>query len=143
MTVKKNPITIFFLKLYLEVIIFCYCTKNERNKFLSCFDVCGVKFLICKYRIATFRKPILIHISRNIRSGPHLPNFIKYLDLLWKEFWLDGMLPPARTAYFFVYHFIQHTCSGMRPMQFQESRRKVPLADNRVESVRSQFTHSE
>ena len=70
MTGKKNPITIFFLKLYLEVIIFCYCTKNERNKFLSCFDVCGVKFLICKYRIATFRKPILIHISRNIRSGP-------------------------------------------------------------------------
>ena len=98
MTGKKNPITIiFFLSWHRRSnhLLLLYQKREERTKFLSYFDVSGIKCLICKYKVATyFRKPILVHISKSRRSGAYFPNFVKYLDLQWKEFQLDG-LPPT------------------------------------------------
>ena len=50
---KSNYHNFFFCRGTVEVIIFCYCTKNERTKFLSYFDVSGIKCLICKYKVPT------------------------------------------------------------------------------------------
>ena len=50
---KSNYHNFFFCRGTVEVIISCSCTKSERTKFLSYFDVSGIKCLICKYKVPT------------------------------------------------------------------------------------------